>query len=272
MSKKTSVIYADLTDMVFEDRERNYGAYDLRRRYQRNVLLGLGITSALVIAFAFSGTLSSAAAPDDGLNKTIVEFTDVELPLPPVDPPVDVPPPPPPPPPAPKVRTLEFLPPDPAPADEADKKATMHAVDSLKLIKVFGTSDQEGEVLDDLPFDFSSGDGEEVPEFIQEIMPEADKFVVADEEPKPINMSEVSKAITYPQLMRDAGVEGMVVLRVLVDKSGAYKKHIVVNSPHPMLSEEVESHINKLKFTPAIQGNKPIYFWVNIPFNFKTIN
>ncbi len=272
MSKKTSVIYADLTDMVFEDRERNYGAYDLRRRYQRNVLLGLGITSALVIAFAFSGTLSSAAAPNGDNNEIVHTLTNVELPPPPVTPPVDVPPPPPPPPPAPKVKTLEFLPPDPVPEDEADKKATMHAVDSLKLIKVFGTSDQDGEVLDDLPFDFTPGDGEVVPEFIQEIVPEADKFVVADEEPKPINMGEISKAITYPQLMRDAGIEGMVVLRVLVDKSGAYKEHIVVNSPHPRLSEEVESHISKLKFTPAIQGNRPIYFWVNIPFNFQTIN
>ncbi|MEL7532560.1 MAG: energy transducer TonB [Bacteroidota bacterium] len=271
MSNKTSVIYADLTDMVFEDRERNYGAYDLRRRYQRNVLLGLGLTSALVIAFAFSGTLSSAAAPDSDSNEIVHTFTEVDLPPPPVTPPVELPPPPPPPP-APKIKTLEFLPPDPVPEDDADKSATMHAVDSLKLIKVFGASDQDGEVVDDLPFDFIPGDGEKVPEFIQEIIPDEKDFIFADQEPKPINMAEISKSIKYPQLMRDAGIEGMVVIRVLVDKSGAYKKHIVTNSPHPMLTKEIESHISKLKFTPAIQGKRPIYFWVNIPFNFQTLN
>lgn len=269
MSNKKSVIYADLTDMLFEDRERNYGAYDLRRRYQRNVLWGLGIVSALAIGLGFSGTLASAAAPNSGPTETIVEFTNI-LPPPEIKKEILIPPPPPTPP-APKIKTFEFLLLDPVAEVDADPTATMHAIDSLKLIKVFGTADQEGEILGDLPLNFESGDGGEVPEFIQEIVPDHKTFTLVDEEPQPINMREVSKSITYPQLMREANVQGTVVIRVLVDKSGAYKKHIVVNSPHPMLSKEVEAHIKKLRFTPAIQGKKPIYFWVNIPFSFKTI-
>ena len=34
---------------------------------------------------------------------------------------------------------------------------------------------------------------------------------------------------------------------------------------NPLLSQAVEKHISKIKFTPAEQGDKTIKFWVNIP-------
>ncbi|MEL6592497.1 MAG: energy transducer TonB, partial [Bacteroidota bacterium] len=78
--------------------------------------------------------------------------------------------------------------------------------------------------------------------------------------------------IGYPQIARDAGIEGNVVVRVLVDKRGNYDKHKIITQVHPILTKAVEEHISKLQFTPAIQGGKPIKFWVNIPFNFKLLN
>ncbi|MEL7340987.1 MAG: energy transducer TonB, partial [Bacteroidota bacterium] len=78
--------------------------------------------------------------------------------------------------------------------------------------------------------------------------------------------------IGYPQIARDAGIEGNVVVRVLVDKRGNYDKHKIITQVHPILTKAVEEHIAKLQFTPAIQGGKPIKFWVNIPFNFKLLN
>ncbi|MEL6654741.1 MAG: energy transducer TonB, partial [Bacteroidota bacterium] len=235
------------------------------------VLWGLGITSALAIGLAFAGTISRAAAPESSRTEMRVVLS------PTMPPPPDVKKekvviPPAPPPEMPPVKTMQFLPPDPVPDELADQSATMHSIDSLKMVKVFGTEDQDGDILSDLPIDFTEGQGEGVPDVIQDLIPKPGDFSSPDEEPKPINMKEISDLITYPQLMRDAGVEGTVVLRVLVDKSGYYKKHLVLNSPHPVLSREVESHINKLKFTPAIQGKRPIYFWVNIPFTFKQID
>ncbi|MCB0842763.1 MAG: energy transducer TonB, partial [Bacteroidetes bacterium] len=86
-----------------------------------------------------------------------------------------------------------------------------------------------------------------------------------------VNINDIKKLIGYPQIARDASIQGMVVVRVLVDKNGNYAKHKVTNEVHPILSRAVEEHVNKLKFTPAIQGGKPIKFWVNIPFNFMLI-
>ena len=112
----------------------------------------------------------------------------------------------------------------------------------------------------------------DIPDVIVEQEPDINQFVFAEEEPSPINMSDVQKLLGYPQIARDAGIEGSVVVRVLVGKKGQYKKHKIINQVHPILAKAVEKEIGKLRFTPAIQGGKPIDFWVNIPFNFKLLD
>ncbi|MEM6800331.1 MAG: TonB family protein [Bacteroidota bacterium] len=91
-------------------------------------------------------------------------------------------------------------------------------------------------------------------------------------EPEPYNIHNVKMMIGYPQIARDQGIQGTVLRRVLVSKDGTYIKHKLMNSSLKYLTEAVERHIDKLKFTPAVQDFKPIEFWVNIPFNFKLLN
>ncbi len=102
--------------------------------------------------------------------------------------------------------------------------------------------------------------------------PDINDFIFADEEPRPLNLSEIVKRIGYPQMAREAGIDGTVVLRVLVGKDGTYRRHKVIDQAHPMLTEAVTEHIDQVKFTPAIQGGKPIPFWVNIPFHIKPLS
>ena len=113
----------------------------------------------------------------------------------------------------------------------------------------------------------SSADAVADEEVIQ-IKPEPDinAFVFAEEEPKPVMTDDIHQVLGYPQIARDAGIEGNVVVRVLVDEDGKYSRHKVINQVHPVLAKAVEEHVGNLRFTPAIQGGKPIKFWVNIPF------
>ena len=62
-----------------------------------------------------------------------------------------------------------------------------------------------------------------------------------------------------------------MIVRVLVDKTGKYKKHVVLKDPHPILTKAVEKKLNMLQFTPGIQGGQPIKVWVTIPFDFKLL-
>lgn len=270
MSNSKFVVLADLTDMVFEDRERRYGAYWLRQNYRKHALLGLAIASGLMLVFSFWGHFAGKAeSPENPYTEVVFAPTEIpalpEVPKEEIVKPPEMPDPP-------KVQQLEFLPPDPTPLELVDSTATMHSVDTLKLIQNFGTQDLEGDVIDPFAQMFVEGD-EVITDVIvdkKELKP--DTFVWVDEEPRPINMDEISRVVEYPTILRDARIEGTVVMRVLVDKRGQYVKHIVINSPHPMLTDEVAEHVDKLQFTPAIQGGKPITFWVNIPFSFQLLN
>ncbi|MEM7372783.1 MAG: TonB family protein [Bacteroidota bacterium] len=116
--------------------------------------------------------------------------------------------------------------------------------------------------------EFFDGDTiEELPALPEE-EPEMNAFVFADQQPGLINIQEVRQQIGYPTVAKNAGIEGTVVMRVLVDKEGNYKRHRVISSPHPLLGKQVEKQIHNLRFTPALQGNTPMDFWVNIPFKF----
>lgn len=101
--------------------------------------------------------------------------------------------------------------------------------------------------------------------------PPVNAFIAADKEPQPLNLQEIKQAIGYPRIARDAGIEGNVVVRVLVDKDGKYLRHQVLNGVHPLLHQVVEQHLNKLKFTPALKNGAPMRFWVNIPFSFRLL-
>jgi protein TonB len=43
------ILQADLLDIVFEDRNKDYGAYELRKKYNKRITLALAITAAIAI-------------------------------------------------------------------------------------------------------------------------------------------------------------------------------------------------------------------------------
>lgn len=276
--KALLIEYADLTEMVFENREHTYGAYALRKGYKRALFIGTLIASVLFLIGGFSPVIQANLFPAqvdeaDIRRSVTVKMSMDDLPPPPaLD--ENVPPPPPPPKaPPPQIKTVAFKIPEPTPADELEPDEmdmTIADVQELKDAPNIGIEDKEGE---DEGFFFGDIEGTGVePEVIvvakKEEEPEINAFILVEEEPRPINLDEVIELIGYPTIARDAGISGRVVIRILVDENGKYKKHKVINTIHPLLTEACEAHIQKLAFTPAIQGSKSIKFWVNIPFNF----
>lgn len=105
----------------------------------------------------------------------------------------------------------------------------------------------------------------------KEAYPEIEEMVMASEQAIPLNMRAVKNAIGYPQVARDKGIEGMVVLRILVDKKGNIQDYKTIVAESPLLEEAVIAHIAELQFKPGRTDGKPIAMWVNIPFNFKLV-
>ncbi|MEO0468619.1 MAG: energy transducer TonB [Bacteroidota bacterium] len=266
------IIKADLDEMVFEDRERRYGAYFLRKVYPGHLAIGTAVVSIAFLLYTFLPlTMKAEEVEDTKVVAVTISMEDLPPP-PPLEEENKPPPPPPPKVPPPQIKTVAFQIPEPTPEEELDPEEdqTINDIEELKEAPAIGLEDKEGS-----DEGFFTGEVEaegDIPEVIVEQEPDINAFVFAEEEPAPVNMDDIKKLIGYPQIARDAGIEGNVVVRVLVDKKGNYSKHRVINQVHPILAKAVEEHIGKLKFTPAIQGGRPIKFWVNIPFNFKLLN
>ena len=90
--------------------------------------------------------------------------------------------------------------------------------------------------------------------------------------PVPRNMDEIRASIGYPSHAKDAGIEGEVVLRVLVDEKGAYVKHTIMESFHPLLRIPCELHAPLIEFEPAIRDGEEVAAWVILPFAFTNPN
>jgi len=119
---------------------------------------------------------------------------------------------------------------------------------------------------------------DEAGEFIQEIDIQnayggrkTPAYNLGQRNPITLNLNELKLEVGYPQLARDAGIQGQVLLRVLVNEKGEYVRHEVLSEIHPILTEAIEKHIHKLRHTKAIQEAKAIEFWAYVPFNFRLI-
>ncbi len=99
--------------------------------------------------------------------------------------------------------------------------------------------------------------------------PDINSYIFVDKEPQPVNLGEVRGLIGYPEAAIEAGVEGAVVARVLVDQVGDYLTHQIIQSSDSILQAAVSEHVGKLRFTPAVSGDSTLAHWINIPFRFQ---
>lgn len=161
---------------------------------------------------------------------------------------------------------IQVVPPPPAEKLEKGPKNDLarEEIEELKEAPAIGLDDKD--VVEPMFFDAEILEEERV--LKEDMEPEVNEFLFVDEEPTLLNIRDIRQQIGYPKVARDAGIEGTVVVRVLVDKKGNYKRHRVVKTPHPLLNKAVENQIHNLRFTPAIQGSAPADFWVNVPFKF----
>jgi TonB family protein len=75
----------------------------------------------------------------------------------------------------------------------------------------------------------------------------------------------------YPELALRAGMEGRVVINVLLDKEGKVKQAVMMKRSDEIFVEPALDAARKWIFTPAIMNDHPVQVWVAIPFHFKLI-
>lgn len=102
-----------------------------------------------------------------------------------------------------------------------------------------------------------------------EWVPRYDEFIFAEQKPTALNADEVFQQIISPIDPDNPSWEVVVVLRVLVSQEGKLLYAKGIGSAPLKWKNAVEPLVYDLNFSPAIQGGKPIPFWVNVPFRFR---
>src|SRR5690349_9971732 len=128
------ILQADLLDVVFEGRNKDYGAYELRKKYNRRIILALGITAAIaaaaiiatIVAKEINKNRNNEVKVSDVVLQNVTQKQD-QAPPPPPPPPPKTPPPP-------KVEMTKFTPPV-IKKDEEVKQEEIPPVEKLEETK-----------------------------------------------------------------------------------------------------------------------------------------
>jgi protein TonB len=247
-------------EIVFKSRNREYGAYVLRKKYNRNLLIALMIGVVIIVVSVIAPYLSAKA------NESRSKRTErqVEITLENLDQPTEkVAPPPELPPPADVTQQQKYVPPEVVDsikpeemqqlmtADEAQVEVTNKEV--IEVVEQFREEVQETEARDPEPFIVV----EEMPAF-----PGGEvallKFIAANTK--------------YPEIARDNNIEGKVIVRFCVTSKGGVDLVSVFKSVDPELDTEAIRVVKLLPtFKPGKQGGKPVPVWYSVPIAFQII-
>ena len=95
-------------------------------------------------------------------------------------------------------------------------------------------------------------------------LPQFGQYVYVEELPEAIS----KKQPEYPDIAREAAVEGTVHLQALVGKDGRVKD-IRVTKSVAMLDASAVAAVKQWVFKPALSNNKPVAVWVAVPVRFS---
>ena len=258
-----------LDEIVFEFRNKAFGAYLLRKLYADNIIKSTAITLVLfglcVAAPVFWEHFFPSLQPEE-TQVVLVDPKMVEPP--PIDPKTPPPPPLPSAPPPPKVSTLRFVPPEVVPDEEVTEEPPK--VEELKKAQA-GTETVEGDPEADpneLVMD-QSGTGD----VIGTAEPVEEEFLVVDQMPEfPDGDIQVyfSKNLKYPQKAVKAEVTGKVHVSFVVMPDGSIADVKILKGLGFGLDEEAARVVSTMpNWKPGKQGGRAVKVRINLPIKFS---
>jgi protein TonB len=267
------ILNADILDIIFEGKNKSYGAYQLRKNYSKTLTKALIITGSTLLLI-FLGTLAANVMKNKNAKETIdvvdTQMAEIKKDEPPPPPP---PPPPPTPPPPPEVNQVKFTPPKIVKDEEVkpDEK-----IEEIKEDQVISTKTVESENTVQIVQAPVEDKGTQVVE-----VPKKD-----DDENKVFNKVEVEASFPggesawrrYLQNNLDANTpidngapEGTysVIVRFIVSRDGSISD-VVAETKHGygMEAEAVKIIKKGPKWTPALQNGRNVNAYRRQPITF----
>jgi periplasmic protein TonB len=239
--EQQSVNVGSMEELVFAKRNKLYGAYDLRKRYGKHILIAF-VIGLLIISCAVSKPLYEAYRLRGKQNRNLEKK--VEAVMENIKQEEEPPPPPPPPPPAEIEQQVKFT--APVVVDEKVEDVDLATADEMKE-----------SVTNEAPPEEMT-----VTEVKEEVIEKEEEGVWFVEENATFMGGDlntfntwVKEHVQYPVQASEAGISGKVIVQFSVNREGVVCDIKIMRSVHPSLDNEAIKVIQSSpKWTPAKQN------------------
>jgi periplasmic protein TonB len=260
-----------LDDMVFETRNRAYGAYDLRKAYKKTVNRSLLYGTVAFLA-AIGAPMLYASIQPKAKKEVAVEIDLTKLKEEKVeDKPLDLPPPPPPEQKPPEVQTIKFLPPEPKPDEEVKNEEPPPPAEQIEKA-VISNETKEGIESDEVA---AAPPVVEAPKAVEIEQPKEDEiFTTVEQNPEfPGGIKEmygfIGKNLKYPSAAQRANVSGKVFAKFVVEKDGSLGDVQILKGIGFGCDEEAQRVLKSMpKWNPGKQNGRNVRVFFTMPISF----
>ena len=261
----SKILHADVLDIIFEGRNKEYGAYELRKTYNKRLNKAL-IGTAATILILLTGYYFSKI--DGTRHKTVTEVSDVildefkekkEVPLPQIK--IEKP----------QVRTVALTPPRIVRGEvkENERPPDVDQIEDAKISNLTNDGNKDDGIV--AP---PANDGKGVIEAPKDNTDYDQTFVsvqIESEYPGGIAawMRYLTKSLHYPDAAQSAEIQGDVLVQFIVDKEGNVSDVQAVSGPDELREEAIRVIRKSGKWTPAIQNGRTVKSYKKQPIKFR---
>jgi len=268
MAKDVNLYSQEWCDIVFEGKNKDYGAYQIRLTSSKRYIIALIAILILTIFVAFIPTIvakvkeaAQRRAIAAGLTETtkITELENLEeieeirpeaLPPPPL------------------IASIKFTPPVITASEEMTDDDAMKSQEELQESKsVISIADVQGDphgTVDIRDLEVAKEIAPE-PEIIHTVVEQLAEFPGGMQELNAL----IKKRLVYPQLAAENQIQGTTVVQFVVMKDGTVDKVTIYASSHPLLDKEAMRVVKTLpKWIPGKIGGKGVNSYFIIPIVF----
>ena len=264
------ILSADFLDILFDGRNKEYGAYELRRNYQRRLTTALLVTAGAALLIFLSVIISRGVSSSD---KNKVKVQDVTLADIKQEEPQKIEPPPPPPPKQepPKIEITKFTPPKIVEDEKFDEKQEVKEVEEITNV---GKIDQEGikdpEIVNPPKVEEETKVVEAPKEDPNQVFTKVEveaQFPGGEGKWNQYVQREVEKNIDD---LVDDGQAGTCEVQFIVDKEGNVSNVEALSMKGSKLAEVAVNAIKRgPKWIPAIQNGRQVKAWRRQKITFR---
>ncbi len=267
MSKDINLTSSEWTDIVFEGRNKEYGAYAMRQSSAKRHIYALLISTAFVVAAISLPPLIKAVIPSSGQFKmdeaTVISTIDPmdEIPKPEI--PIEQPKP------QLQAQTVKFTPPeitDEKNIKEDEKLQAQEVLSDNKGVISVATHEgslDRGAVVIEHAGNNEIVDSEEKPFHGAEQMPQ---FPGGDKE----LMAYILKNLKYPAIPAENGIQGRVVIRFVVSKTGDVTDVQILKGLDPACDKEAVRVVKAMpKWIPGRQNGRTVPVYYTLPVTYR---